>query len=100
ALCVLCGEALLRESPIDDQRLAVGTEQDIGWLQVPVQHALAMRIRDRLADRGEAAEQLAKRQAVPRRLHPPARLAERVASHQAHRVARLADRIPRPAVDR
>lgn len=52
----------LGQAPVDDQRLAVLADDDVGRLEVAMQHAPAVRVRDGVADVEEAAEQLAQGQ--------------------------------------
>ena len=71
----------LGQPPVDDQRLAVTPQHDIGRLQVAVQNAAAMGVVDGVADVEEAAEQLPELDAprrsrvFPGRIRLPARRA-------------------------
>ena len=47
----------LCQAPVDDQRLAVLAEDDVGRLDVPVKHASAVRVLDRVADVGESPQE-------------------------------------------
>ncbi len=49
----------LGQAPIGDQRLAVGPQQDIGRLEIPMEHTAAVCIGDRLADVDETPQKLA-----------------------------------------
>ena len=66
----------LGQPPVDDQRLAVAAQHDVGRLQVAVEHAAAVGVVDRVADVEEPPEQLPELDA-PHRLasRPPASLA-------------------------
>ena len=48
----------LRQSPVDDQRLAVRAQHDVRRLQVPVQHPAAVGVVDCVADVEKPADQL------------------------------------------
>ena len=62
----------LGEAPIDDERLAIVAEHDVGRFQVAVQHAAAVGIGHRVADGDEACQQLAEFEVVlGRPLHTP-----------------------------
>jgi hypothetical protein len=50
---------LFRQSPVDDECLAMPADDDVPGLDVPVQYAVAMRVFDRVADVQEVAQQLA-----------------------------------------
>jgi hypothetical protein len=50
----------LRQSPIDDKRLAILAEHDVARLEVAMQHAAAVCVGDRVAHVDEAAQQAAK----------------------------------------
>ena len=52
----------LGQAPVDDQGLAVGAQQDIGRLEVAMDHAPAVGIGDRVADVDEPAQELAEGQ--------------------------------------
>src|SRR5207237_4341697 len=55
---ILPNSHVLGQAPVEDQGLAVGTQHDIGRLNVPVHDAPAMRIGDGVANRNESIQQL------------------------------------------
>ena len=51
----------LGQTPVDDERLAVLTDHDVARLQIPVQHAPAVRVVHRVADDDEPTQKLPQR---------------------------------------
>ena len=98
----------LGQAPIDDQRLTVRAQHDVGRLQVAVHHPTAVRIVHRVADVEEMPQQL------PERQDPFARgaagdlglvklldgLLEGLALDEPHGVIRAAVGVAAQAVDR
>ena len=96
AACVSPGiENGLGESPVDDERLPVGAEHDVGRLEVAMEDTLAVGKRHGLAGRDQPAEQRPELEDlgtwVPVRpvlaVELLDRLVERVAPDQPHRIA-------------
>ena len=79
----------LGQTPVHHQRLAVLAQHDVARLEIAVQHAAAVRIRHRVADVDEPAQQIAQFQRAPARLatglplrlvEPPDRVLETIAA--------------------
>ncbi len=98
----------LGQPPVDDQRLAVAAEHDVARLQVAVEDPAAVRVADRLADRHEAAEQLAQGERALGRVAGRTLdgvegvdgILERIAADEPHGVARRAQVIRAHRIDR
>ena len=48
---------ILGQAPVDDDRLAEGADQDVARLEVAVDDALVVRVRDRLGDGDDVRQQ-------------------------------------------
>ena len=86
-----------REAPVDHHGLAVRADQHVGRLEVAVDHALAVRVGQRLGD-GDHVRQ--EREARRRGGGLGDQRVEGAATHQLHRVERLAARPAPDLVDR
>ncbi len=84
----------LGQTPVNHQCLAVFAEHDVARLQIPVQHATAMSIGDRIADIDESPQQRAQRQCALPGVHAGGvrfvkaldRVLETVAADETHGV--------------
>ena len=98
----------LGQAPVDDQRLAVLADDDVGRLDVAVEHAAAVGVVDRVADVDEPPQELAQRQRAPARVVLQRRVGveagdgvlEAVAADEPHRVVGPAVAVAAQAVDR
>ena len=98
----------LGQAPVDHQGLTVLPHDDIGWLDVAVEHPAAVRVVDRVADVGEPPQQLSQlqRAAAGVRLHgrvgveAVGGLLERVPADEPHGVVGPSVGIGPQAVDR
>ena len=99
----------LGQPPVDDQGLAVRAQQDVGRLEIAVDHSAVVRVGDHITDGHEPRQEPSQRQPL---LFPIAAgflavlvkardlLLEALALDQPHGVERPALRIPAQAVDR
>ncbi len=98
----------LCQAPVDDQRLAVLADDDVGRLEVAVQHAAAVCVVDRVADVGESPQEPAQLERPSARVTLACRLAveqldgllEAVALDEPHGVVGAAGAIGAQPVDR
>jgi hypothetical protein len=100
----LAGDAQpLGKAPIDDERLTVVTQNDVRRLQVAMDHTATVGIRDGVAHRHEAAQELPQGQAAARfrrRMKFGDGLLEGLSPDEAHRVTRLVIGVPRQPIHR